>query len=223
MASKDKKGKIITLIITTLICLTPIILGVALWERLPDELPGQYGFNDQVNWTAPKWVNVFILPIFIALMNLIMNIIAIKQSENITSKKLNALVVLIIPVMSIIINPFMILKPLGLQIEAYRVVIPLISVILILSGNYMPKTKPNKYIGARFSAALKDEKIWAKSQRFVGAVFVICGFVSLIFSFFPIGRYVFIGAFIIMSVITTFYTIYVSRKYKNNSSVKKGI
>ena len=44
-----------TLILTSIVCLLPMVLGFALWNKLPEDIPQQYGWNNQVNWTLPKF------------------------------------------------------------------------------------------------------------------------------------------------------------------------
>ena len=107
-----------TFFITTILCFVPMILGIVLWDKLPSELPMNYGFNNEIRHLAPKWVNVILLPIIFAVLNIIKSIsMTEKDIENI-GRKLSVITVWIIPIMSVLIGTFMIIKPIGLPIEA---------------------------------------------------------------------------------------------------------
>ena len=49
----------------------------------------------------------------------------------------------------------------------------------------MPLVKPNSWFGVRTRWTLASEKVWVKSQRFGGKLFVGAGVVSLVGLFFP--------------------------------------
>ena len=63
-----------TFFITTILCFVPMILGIVLWDKLPSELPMNYGFNNEIRHLAPKWINVILLPIIFAVLNIIKSI-----------------------------------------------------------------------------------------------------------------------------------------------------
>ena len=43
-----------TMIITTVITLLPLVIGVILWNRLPDEMATHFGFDNQANGFSSK-------------------------------------------------------------------------------------------------------------------------------------------------------------------------
>lgn len=46
-----------TLIATSLLCLTPIIAGVILWDRLPDTLATHFGADNTPNgWSSKRFL-----------------------------------------------------------------------------------------------------------------------------------------------------------------------
>ena len=60
-----------TVILTSLVCLLPMILGFALWNKLPEDIPMQYGWNNQVNWTLPKFWGIITIPLVMVILNLV--------------------------------------------------------------------------------------------------------------------------------------------------------
>ena len=57
--------------ITCLVCLLPILLGVALWESLPDTMAIHFDMYNNPDNFAPKGFVVFGLPCLMALLQVI--------------------------------------------------------------------------------------------------------------------------------------------------------
>lgn len=211
-----KKKINFTIVVTTLVCLIPMVLGIIFWNKLPDELPINYGFNNEVGKVAPKWVNIILMPLFFVAMNMFLHI-SLSMKEKV-GKKLLVFMKWIIPMLSVVVGSFMILKPLGLSMEASTLIIPLISFVLIVVGNYVPKTKPNYYVGYRLPWIINNEEVWIKTHRISGFLLVVCGFISFVTSFFSFGKYVFLVSMVIIIFIPLFYSLSIKRKVENNNA-----
>lgn len=209
---ENKKLFTITLLVSSIVCLLPIALGFLLWDKLPENIPQQYGWNDQVNWTLPKPWGFILCPTLLAIVNVIMQITT-KLSRKKLNKKVEAILVWIIPVLSILLNSLIILKPAGLDIEVSQVVISIISVVFIIIGNYMPKIEVNAFVGIRAPWINKNPEVWAKTNRLGGILFVLTGIINLITGFTPVGKYVFIASALLVSTITFVYSLYAAKKY----------
>ena len=209
---ENKKLFTITLLLSSAVCLLPIALGFLLWDKLPENIPQQYGWNDQVNWTLPKPWGFILCPSLLVIVNVIMQI-ATKLSKKELNKKVEAILFWIIPVLSILLNSLIILKPAGLDIEVSQVVILIISIIFIIIGNYMPKVEANALIGIRAPWINKNPEVWAKTNRLGGILFVLTGIINLITCFTPAGKYVFVASALLVSTITFIYSLYAAKKY----------
>ena len=51
------------LIITSLITLIPIVVGLILWDKLPDQVPVHWDINGDVDDYATKTQAVFVMPL----------------------------------------------------------------------------------------------------------------------------------------------------------------
>lgn len=60
----------------------------------------------------------------------------------------------------------------------------LIGVMLIILGNYMPKTRKNHIAGIRIRWSLYNDITWRKSNRFGGAAIMIAGLLTIITTLF---------------------------------------
>ena len=92
-----------SLIITCIVCLLPILLGIALWNYLPDSMAIHFNFYNKPDNFASKGFTVFGLPIFMAVLQIyccvINDINAHKHGER---KKFERATKWIIPIMAII-------------------------------------------------------------------------------------------------------------------------
>lgn len=201
-----------TTLITTLLCLVPIAIGTELQNKLPSEIPINYGFNNEARTLASKWIVIFLLPLILALVNLFVNLTLTEKNRQRIGKRLSAVLIWLVPLLSVVVSMFLILKPLGLPLKAGSLVFSIISVIFIIIGNYIPKCRPNSYVGYRLSWIMNDEELWMKTHRFSGFVLVIAGFASLVASFFAIGKYVFLVCLVIIIFVPLIYSLAIKKK-----------
>ncbi len=97
-----------TLIITTILCLLPILMGVILYDQMPAQIATHFNSQGVPNDYSPKEFAVFGLPVFLAVMNILVHgIIAQDLKKDKMSKILNEITKWIAPIISLIINPLM--------------------------------------------------------------------------------------------------------------------
>jgi len=168
-----------SLIITSFVCLLPILLGVALWESLPDTMAIHFNINNEPDNFASKSFVVFGLPFLMAVLQFfscfVYDINAHKHGER---PKFEKVTKWIIPVMSIVLQTITIGFSLGWIVDIRRVVALLVGCILIVIGNYLPKLD---YVKNYDIDTQKARKI----NRFIGFETVIMGILFLISIFLP--------------------------------------
>ena len=89
-----------TLIFTCVACLLPVLPGVALWDKLPDEIAIHFDIHNTPDGFASKGFAVFCLPLIMALLQLV---VCVADDLNIWRKKENA-PKWIIPLMAIVVQ-----------------------------------------------------------------------------------------------------------------------
>lgn len=179
---KEYKGKII---LTSLITLFPILVGLMLWNKLPDTIVTHWGDDNQANGWSSKEMVVFGMPLLMLLFHLIAvcAIMADPKKQNISKKMMN-IVIWLIPVISWVVLLIVYVMALGKSMNIGLIVNILVGVILIIIGNYLPKSRQNYTVGMKLPWALDDENNWNRTNRFSGYMFVICGIVFVINAFF---------------------------------------
>lgn len=196
-----------SLIITSVICLLPILLGIALWDSLPDSMAIHFNINNQPDNFAPKGFVVFGLPILMMLLQIfccfINDINAHKHGERIKFERITKW---IIPVMTVVLQVITLGYGLGWDIDIRKAASLIAGVILITTGNYLPKFD---YIKNYDIDTEKARKI----NRFIGFETVIMGLLFIISMFLPpISTIVCLFMMIPYAIISVIYGISVGKK-----------
>ena len=197
--------------ITGIVCLMPVVLGFCLWEKLPEEIPMQYGWNGQVNWTLPKLPAILVCPAVCFLLNVILRVSFYLKAENV-SRKAAAIFCWVIPVISVALNSVMLLKPAGVDLNVEKFVTLFCSLLFIIVGNYLPKTEPNNYVGIRAPWINKNPEVWRKTNRLGGILLVAAGFINLAASFSDAGKYIFVSSTAFVTLFILVYSLAVAKK-----------
>ncbi len=211
-----KKG-----IISSILILLPAVVGLALWNKLPDSIATHWGFNGVADGFSSKPVAVFLLPFILLAIHWLCLYITIKDpKQKMQSDRVFDIVYWIMPIISIFANGMTYLVASG---QSYNFVLSLpllIGILFIFMGNMMPKIRQNHTLGIKLYWTLISEENWQKTHRFTGKVWVIGGFIMLISIFLPTNlvMYVAIFAFLISIVPPFIYSYCVHR-----SLVKKGV
>ena len=198
--------------ITAIVTLIPIVIGLILWNKLPDQIPIHWNIYGKVDAFSSKAEAVFVLPVFLLAIHRLGTIISIHdpKSENIKGKPL-FLVFWICPVISLVCNSIMYATALGNKVNV-EIIMPLfIGALFIVIGNYLPKCKQNHTIGIKIPWTLNDEENWNKTHRLAGFLWVISGIVIMATAF--LGAFWFFFVMLVpMVVIPTVYSYLLYKK-----------
>lgn len=92
--------------------------------------------------------------------------------------------------------------------EFVRFVIAGSAILIIIKGNYLPKTRSNWFLGIRTPWTLSSDITWEKTHRLAGRLFMISGFICLVGAFALEG-----GWLIVMFMSTLLPTVLISVAY----------
>lgn len=196
-----------SLIITCLICLVPILLGLVLWNKLPDSIAIHFDINNNPDNFASKEVAVIFLPVLMALLQVVCCLLTDLNAYHKGARvRFEIVTKLIIPIMTCILQCGMLLYSLGYKIDMRMFAIVIVGIIFLFIGNYLPKLDYVKDAKVDTSAA-------RKINRFIGIETVIMGVLALITVFLPpVSTLVWIFCLIPYSIIGVIYGIIVGRK-----------
>ena len=126
-------------VITSLVTLLPILLGLLLWDQLPEKIPTHFGIDGAADGWGSKGFAVFGLP----LMWLVFHVLTYaalrldKQNHG-HNEKVLTLVGLLFPAMSILFSVIMFGFALGWELKLEMLLFPLLGLMFILIGIWLP-------------------------------------------------------------------------------------
>ena len=191
-------------IFAAVLTLCAVIPGFVVYNKLPEKVATHFNMTNEPDSYMPKLAAIVVLPVVLAVMEIICCLITSTDKRTENSRKANTMVRFIIPVLAFAIEGMIILYALEKLTNVGAVTGLLISVLLIVIGNYMPKTRQNSFLGIKTPRTLSDERIWDKTHRFAGFVWTIGGIALL--PVFLLGLY--IPALILMSVFVMIPVVY---------------
>lgn len=206
---KRNKG---ILILTSIVILIPVLLGLLLWEKLPEQVPTHWGINGEVDgWSSKGWA-VFGLPCFLLGLHWLCFLasLADPKREAYTAKMLK-LVLWICPVISLLVGSLIYAKVLGYDLSVNVIMPLLVGWMFIVVGNLMPKMRQSYTIGIRLPWTLNNEENWNKTHRFSGKLWVLGGVVTMATAFFS-TLWILMGILILMVALPTIYSYRLYRK-----------
>ena len=214
------KKNLKTMIITSIIILLPILAGLILWDKLPEEIPTHFNSQGVADGFSGKGFAVFGLPLFLLAVQWICLAVSSldPKSKNINGKALT-LVLWICPVLSLLMGSIIYAFALGYEFNINVIMNMFFGLLFIVIGNYLPKCKQNYSLGIKISWTLNSEENWNYTHRLAGKIWVIGGFL-IIFTGFLKQYWIFaaITAIMVIVPIICSYRFYVKHdKNKQNN------
>ena len=166
-------------LITALVCLLPMLLGISLWDRLPETMAIHFNVYGEPDGFATRGFTVFGLPCIMVVLQFICCIIFdLNAKTKGERKKFERVTKWIIPVMTMVLQIAILGYGLGWQLDMRTVAALVVGGILLTVGNYLPKFDDIKHYD------LDTEKA-RKINRFIGFETVIMGLLFLISVLLP--------------------------------------
>ena len=170
-----------TLILTSIVILLPILIGILLWNKLPDSMATHFNFDNAADGYREKWFAVIIEPFILLALHLIMAMIiaADPRKKNISSR-VYGITIWIIPASSLALAVVIYPYNLGIHFNISLFLGIFLGVIYIIVGNYLPKTRQNYTIGFKLPWTYANEENWNKTNRLAGVIDIVMGILIII-------------------------------------------
>ncbi len=209
MIKENKK----TLILTSIIMLIPMVIGVLLWNRLPEQIPSHWDINGNIDGWSSKPFAVFALPALLLAIHwlCILASSADPKHKNYHPKML-ALVLWICPVIGLVMSSLVYAVALGHSLRVEIILPLLVGVMFIIVGNLLPKCRQTYTMGIKLPWTFACEENWNKTHRFAGKVWVIGGILTMATAF--LGSFWLLLAVLVVMVAAP--TLYSYLHYRRN-------
>ena len=201
------------LLFTSILILLPSLVGCVFWNQLPEEIPTHFNLLGQADGYNHKMSAIFGLPTLMLLMHWLLLFIMIKdpKSSNISSK-IQLLIYWIIPFVSCLSMISIFGESLGYSMMSGLLAQIFMGVVMIVIGNYLPKTHRNYIIGIRLPWTLENDENWRKTHRLAGKIWVLGGLLLFLNSFVQLYVYwVFFLTLFFVVIIPSVYSYQLSK------------
>ncbi|MBR4473982.1 MAG: SdpI family protein [Oscillospiraceae bacterium] len=202
-----------TMILTTLVCLLPLITGALVYNKLPESVPVHFDFNGEPNGWAGRAVAAFGLPSLMLAINLFLPFAlnADPKRQNM-SEALKNVVIWTIPVLSVICSGATLAKGLGYDVKIEVILPVFMGLLFVIIGNYLPKTKQSYTMGIKLPWTLNSEENWNRTHRLAGFLWVVGGLIFIAMSFIGWTLPVFLIVLAVMTLVPIGYSYMLYKK-----------
>ena len=199
-----------------------IMVGASVWGyvNVPDvPMAVHFGIDGTPNGFQPRDVALVMMPglslVLLVLLLWLLPAIMPKNASIERSAGAYGIVVLATTGVLTVTHAILIFRAAGLNIDETRVTLSAVGILFMIIGNYLPKTRKNWLMGVRTPWTLSDERVWDKTHRFAGPLFMLCGAVVVLAAFVVPVTWriaVLVAAVAIPAALSVIYSYLVARK-----------
>ena len=181
--------------IPAVLVVAAVIISIAAYPNLPDQIPTHWGADGQVNgWSSRLW-GAWMLPLLMAVIWLLMRAIPHIDPRRANYEKFagmyDALVILILAFM-LLMHGIVIAAATGRNVHMESIMLPAVGVFIAIMGFLIPRAAPNWFVGIRTPWTLTSDESWEKTHRLGGPLFVALGLVMIASGFIAPERAIWI-------------------------------
>lgn len=177
-----------------IIAIIPLIITMMLLPSMADTVPAHYGINGEVDRYDSKYV-MLIFPLIIIAVVVMRDVMPRWMPRDDEAQQANKQVInkMIVPIvlvlsglnlMTLWLAYFRIENIYTTSINVPQLIFAGLSLLFVVIGNLLPKTKPNHYVGIRMPWTVNYPDVWYKTHRFGGFVMTAWGVVGLAMALF---------------------------------------
>lgn len=215
---KFKKESVISVIFSILLF---AFVNLLFYKKMPETLPTHWGFNNKIDGYSSKFTTLITTPLLLIFLNIFSCFMLDNDPKN---KDKNNFVITIgkatIPLVMLITFVISVFYGLGKEINVMVIISIFVGFLLILIGNYLPKTKRNYTVGIKLPWTLNSDENWNKTHRLAGYFFILGGIFFLLTPFIGNEYLIFLTIMIltimIIGIIPAIYSFYL---YKNECKI----
>ena len=208
------------LLVTSLVTVLPSVLTLVLWERLSVAMNEKY-----VSGTKGLLPTLAILPVVLLALQWLCILFTVKDPENKEQNgKVINMVLWIVPLLSVFVYACMLNAILADGNMMEMLISPMMGVLMIVMGNYMPKCSRNSTVGVKIKWTLENDENWYATHRFAGKAQVACGVLLCLGAFLPITwqiafmLLILIGGMVLPTFLYSY--LYYKKQVKNGTYTK---
>jgi uncharacterized membrane protein len=169
--------------IPLLIVIAAFAASAIVYPRLPLSVPTHWDMTGRPNGWSSRFWGASVMPIFLVVIWGFLRILPAIDPRGANYAKFDgAFEAIVVSIMLFMLGMHIIVlrAALGLPVAMQRVVPVGVGVLLVVIGNLLPRARPNWFVGIRTPWTLSSDRVWEKTHRFGGRVFVAGGLVIVL-------------------------------------------
>ena len=170
------------------ITIIAVIAAFLVFPMLPGTVPSHWNAAGEVDATGSAWAGAFLIPLMMALVLLLFVFIpkvAVFKKNLKAFEKQYWLLALVVQVFFLLFYAITLLPNFGFDTGFSQLFALPLAFMFIAIGLLMPSFKRNFFVGIRTPWTLSSDRVWNKTHKFGGTLFIAAGVVSLAAAFFP--------------------------------------
>ena len=167
----------------------PLVVVLIVLPHLPEKIPAHYGFDNQVDRWGSKY-EALLFPVVSILMGYFLlgmaKLAAKKEEHGENNKNVTIIMGILVLVLFNALNAYSLYTSFNkvenlssISLDIAQLVFGIIGVLMIITGNVIPKLRMNSMIGLRTHWSMKNEATWKKCQHIGGISFIIGGIIII--------------------------------------------
>ena len=174
-----KKINFDMLLLTSVMCLVPMLFGLYFYQELPEMVATHFDINNNPNGFMSRELFVFGLPVIMMIAQVFVCILLDLKSKNIDKNNKSLFMYkMLIPIISVLMYVMIILYAMTVGIDMLKVVMLILGVVFIVIGIDLPNAD-DAHINF---PKINDEKVYKKTKNVFGKIFIIDGIFALVAS-----------------------------------------
>jgi uncharacterized membrane protein len=202
-----------------IVAVIPLLLTVGLLPSMADVVPAHYGVSGEVDRYDSKYA-MLVFPLIIMVVVVLRDVMPrwIRSDDATQQANMQVMNKMILPIVVVLVGLnlltlwlayFQVKNIYTTSVNVPQLILAGLSVMFVVIGNLLPKTKPNHYVGIRMPWTLNYPEVWYKTHRFGGVVMTVWGIIGLVLAVFvtdPITLFVALlsGVMVMITVILVY-------------------
>ncbi|MCD8052546.1 MAG: SdpI family protein [Lachnospiraceae bacterium] len=204
-----------TMVITSLLTVLPMLVGMALWNSLPEQMATNFGADGLPNGWSSRTFAVFGLPLLLLGLHWLCVVATLNDPKrrNVGGKMLSV-IFWIIPLTSLFVCLSIYAYGLGWKVNISTLCLAMVGVLFLFLGNYLPKTRQNFTVGIKLPWTLSSEENWNRTHRLAGWLWMIGGVLILMCGFLTPSRMsgIFMTTIIVLGGVPVVYSFFLYKR-----------
>lgn len=206
--------------IPLLIIVAGLVASALVYPDLPERVPTHWNLAGEVDGWSPRAWGAWMIPLFTALIWALMRWLPSIDPRGKNYVKFGGAfegIMISVMLFMLVLHVITLRAALGYSVAMERVVPLGVGVLFVVIGNLLPRARPNWFVGIRTPWTLSSDRVWEKTHRLGGRLFVLGGILialsTLLGAAWSSG--VLIAVVAICSLVAVVYSYTEWRKEKN--------